>query len=874
MLRIIQNTSSASAKSYYSKADYYSEGQELTGRWGGKGATRLGLEGEVSQQAFESLCENRHPQTGEKLTPRMKSDRTVGYDFNFHVPKGVSVVYALNQDERILEAFRESVHETMEEMEAEMKTRVRTGGRDQERTTGNLAWAEFVHFTARPVKGVPDPHLHAHCFVANQTFDSEEGRWKAGQFRDLKRDSPYFQAVFHARLGKRLHELGYPIARTGRQWDLADVPKSLTQKFSRRTEQVERFASDKQISDPDKKSALGARTREKKQSELSLPELRQLWRDRLSDSESATLKRFATSDKQPLQCSQDAEQRSLAHAIEHCFERNSVIPERTLLAEALTFGVGEIDADKLSGRLKQTDVIVRTLNGRSLATTREVLVEERNMLNYARDGRGKCEPLNPSWKLKREWLNEGQRAAVRHVLTNRDRVAMVKGRAGTGKTSLMQETVEAIQANGKTVFTFAPSAEASRGVLRREGFANATTVAELLVDPRLQVSAKGQVLWIDEAGLLGTRTLKQVFDVAEKIDARVIMSGDWLQHSSPERGEAMRLLEREGGIKPATVTDIQRQKERYREAVGLLADGKTPQGFRILDDLGWIKEFGDGQREQQIAKDYANAVARGDTVLAIAPTHAEGERVTHAIREELKSRTLLDKNDRFVKRLVSRNLTDAERADPAMYAPGDVIVFHQNAAGHRKGSRLVVGDHLPDDLKEVARHFQVFRQAELPIAEGDLVRMTANGKTADGNHRLNNGAVYRVDGFSAAGELILDNGWTIDSTFGFINHGYVVTSHASQGRTVDTVLVSESSWSFPAATPEQFYVSVSRAKKQAHIYTDSKSALSEAIGESVPQMSAVELLANKVAREAAHSRSMAVGESPKSERRKELVHER
>ena len=92
----------------------------------------------------------------------------------------------------------------MQDMEAEMPTRVRKGGKNENRQTGNMAWGEFVHFTSRPVDGVPDPHLHAHCFVFNTTFDQEEDRWKAGQFRELNRDAPYFEAVFHSRLRRRL----------------------------------------------------------------------------------------------------------------------------------------------------------------------------------------------------------------------------------------------------------------------------------------------------------------------------------------------------------------------------------------------------------------------------------------------------------------------------------------------------------------------------------------------------------------------------------------------------------------------------------------------------------------------------------------------
>ena len=76
-----------------------------------------------------------------------------------------------------------------------MKTRVRKGGKCFDRLVGNMAWATFVHLTARPLLGMPDPHLHAHCFCFNAVFDREEQRWKAGQFREIKQQAPRFQAL-------------------------------------------------------------------------------------------------------------------------------------------------------------------------------------------------------------------------------------------------------------------------------------------------------------------------------------------------------------------------------------------------------------------------------------------------------------------------------------------------------------------------------------------------------------------------------------------------------------------------------------------------------------------------------------------------------
>ena len=120
-----------------------------------------------------------------------------------------------------------------------MKTRVRQGRKDEDRATGNMAWAEFIHTTARPVDGVPDPQLHAHVFVFNTTWDEEEQRWKAGQFSELKRDAPYFQAAFRVRLAGKLQDLGFGVERKREDFEIAGIPPSAIKGFSRRTELIE-----------------------------------------------------------------------------------------------------------------------------------------------------------------------------------------------------------------------------------------------------------------------------------------------------------------------------------------------------------------------------------------------------------------------------------------------------------------------------------------------------------------------------------------------------------------------------------------------------------------------------------------------------------
>lgn len=846
MLRIIQTTDPNQAKSYYSTPDYYLRGdaaQELPGQWRGEGARRLGLAGEIKQADWESLCDNRHPITGERLTVRRKQDRIVGYDFNFHVPKGVSLLYATTRDQRLLDALRESVDSTMQDIEAEMVTRVRKNDKQANRVTGNMVWGEFIHLTARPIDGVPDPHCHIHCYAHNVTFDSAEQRWKAAKFRDIKRDAPYFEAVFHSRLAHKLSDLGLPIQRTRHGWDLAGIDKPLIDKFSRRTKQIEDKARALGIESAKAKSELGAKTRQSKAKNLSFTELQQTWQSRMTPAEVEALENLATKtaeDAEPADAG--AAGRAVAYATQHVFARSSVVPERQLLTTALKQSVGKATVEVVQDAAVRSNLIIGTRDGRRMATTRQVLAEEQRVVEFARSGRGVCRPISPGFdKFTREQLNDAQRQAVKHVLQSRDRVILLRGAAGVGKTTLMQEAVEAIEKSGTKVLAFAPSADASRNTLREAGFKDAETVAMLLKSDALQKQVAGQVIWIDEAGLMDMPTTVQVFELAQHLDARVLMSGDRHQHGAVGRGAVLKLLEQEAGLVPAEVKEIQRQKGAYKAAVKALSEGRIAEGFKGLDRLGWIKDLPLSERYQALAADYVRTVEAGKTALVVSPTHAEGDRITAEIRERLREKGKLAREERTFQVLENAYLTDAERTDAVNYAPGDVLLFHQNAPGFTRGDRLTVraGESLPVDQ---AQRFQVFRASTLNLAAGDVIRITHNGRTADDQHRLNNGALYRVDKFDAAGNLVLDNGWTIADGFGHIAHGYVVTSHSSQGKTVDRVFVGQASESFPASSREQFYVSASRARDQVTVYTDSKADLLEAVAKADDRINATEFI--------------------------------
>jgi conjugative relaxase-like TrwC/TraI family protein len=870
-------------------------------RWPGANGKRLTAR--MNKTRLEDVIDKKtrvpavDPDSGV-VKKREVSNRRAGYDFTFSVPKSVSLYLAVNEDKVIEQMITEAVDETMAAIEARMETKVRKGYQQDNRPSPNMVYAKFVHGETRPVDGIPDPHYHVHVFSMNATLDGVEKEWKALEIGNTVGDRTFYEAHFHHLLAAKLEASGYGIRRTEHHFELASVSRELVEKFSRRTKLIEQRARDKYKvleaqaralmkstnmafddafahiiteigGDWDKwKSDLGARDRESKSSAKykARQELVIHWQSEMTLQELASLRPECVKSAPSLNLL-DARV-AMELAVKHLFEHVSLKRELHIAGMLLRRGIARVGIADALAWVKSDPLFVRPDPDGRLLTTRDVRDAENKMIQLAAQGQGKHEALGggKEWTIRHPLVggSEEQSKAVHHVFGSKDLIISFKGPAGAGKTELMTEAVTAIESlSGKRVMVLAPSSP-SVEVLRAQGFALANTLQQFELNPELQQAVKGQVLWVDEAGFLSVRQMLELQEFAVEHNCRLVVTGDTKQHHSVHWGDALRILERSGVIAQATLSKIYRQRiPELREAIEDLSKCRTGEGFDKLDKFGAIQEIADGaSRLAAIAEKQIEALKAQRSSLIIAPTHSECRAIAGAVRKAMKEKGLLSGSEHSVTRLQRLNLTDSQQRDAVTYEPGQIVEFHRIAKGavrggvqekrfksgeqwevlRREEGAVIVGkDGVEKQLPlDQARKFSVFEREKITLSIGDPIRFTKNVK--DRGHRFLNNELRTVVGIDE-GKIIFDKNEIFRNGAALhIDQGVAVTSHASQAKTVDQVIVSVPVRAFSQANEAQFYVSMSRARWAMHVFTDSKVALRDAVTRSSKRLSSWEVV--------------------------------
>ncbi|HEX3722793.1 MAG TPA: MobF family relaxase [Nitrolancea sp.] len=557
-------------------SDYYAEGERVAGRWCGRRAELLGLQGDVRQEDFEALREGLDPRTSVFLRQGQSADRTRAdgevqshgrhlYDFTLSAPKSVSIMAIVGGDHRLVEAHERAVAEALQELENHAATRVRTDGANADRTTGNLAISVYHHDTSREL----DPQLHTHAVAANLTYDGAEGRWKALQASGIYERRAYVTEVYRNSLALQVRSLGYNIEnrRDSKSRDcgfeIRGVSQQLLDNFSQRSRQrdaaIQAFVADKGRQPTDNEVAVLVReTRADKLTQISTEEVRSRQRDRLAQDEIALLASLQCS---PCDVAVDPAADSLQYGKDHIFERLSGARDHEVLTEALRHGRGKIDHSGLKGTLALEESSALVLRDGQEIATAESLRRERDMIDRVNHGVGRCTRLGGDEKfIASDRLRSEQKRVVDFVLDSRDQVVAISGAAGTGKTATLQELRRGLLEARREVLAVAPTMSAVEE-LQKVGFADAMTLERLLQDGTAQQALRQKVLILDEAGMVSGWQMTEFLRLAAERDARIVFSGDTRQIQSVEACDALRILEKESRLKSIALTQVQRQTQ-------------------------------------------------------------------------------------------------------------------------------------------------------------------------------------------------------------------------------------------------------------------------------------------------------------------------
>lgn len=849
---------------HHAEGDYYSQCKQITGQWFGHGAEKLKLRGDVNLADFVKLCRNINPHTDKLLTQRQRINRRVFYDFTLSPPKSVSVVALVGGDKRVEQAHERATISALRELEKFAAARVRKNWASSYRNTGNIVSAVFRHDTSRAL----DPHLHCHCVVFNATYDGAEEKWKALETYEMLQAAKYAENVYYHELAQQVKRLGYGIENNQRgDFEIKGVSQELLDRFSKRHKEIDKKTRELMEKEPEKRSRnikeirehIAHKERARKIKDIGRKRLVELWDKQVTNEEQATL--LALKQNRPNHIQNPAAlERSVTWAEQHLFDRRSVVNEFELWRYALEQGRGEGFSLKNLHSFTSRNPYIRSETQHGKITTQEVFEREQKIITAAQNGRNQFGPLNDHYRIENAALDPEQRNAVTQILSSSHLVTLFRGGAGTGKSFTLNEVRNGLLKSGHAVHVIAPQRQQVLD-LQKELKCHGATVSEFL--ERGQMSENGIVI-IDEAGQIGGKQMLQLFELVQAHNGRLILSGDTRQHGAVEASDALRAIEKFGGLDAVELKSIRRQNpdlakskaerkaiKEYRQAVIEARNGLLAVSFDRLNRNGVITQCGFTDQYQIMADKYLELAQSGHSIVAISQTWAELHKVNEQIRAGLKSRGLLGANEVAVTALVKVDLTSAQKQDRRFYSAKSVLVFNQDVAGIKRGTwgRLLdIGERelfINADGKVRTVPFKhldritVCEPKEMVLAPGDRVQLKANAKTSHGI-QFANGEIVTVKQIEDEGQIVLTDGRTLPQNYRQFVRGYAVTSYAAQGKNADYIVFLDSA--IRAATNQnQWYVTISRGRKGIHIFTADKQQLRESIAHSGSRQLAIEL---------------------------------
>ena len=786
--------------------DYYLGSGEAPGRWIGGGSKELELSGQVQGEELVMVLAGADPRSGAQLIPDRIRPRVPGFDLTFRAPKSVSLLFALGEpgvSEEVRDGHDAAVVEALGylEREAALGRRRTDDGIVHVQTSGFVA-AAFRHRTSR----AGDPALHTHALVAN-LVRAGDGRWGAFDaavvFAHAKTAGYLYQAHLRYELTRRL----------GVEWtdvhngtaEVVGIQPSVLRAFSRRRQEIEERMAERGESSAAAAQVAALDTRAAKDYGVEPEALFPGWRERarqlgLGARElAATLRR--TVWRQPTAREVAEMGRELSSPTGLCAESSSFSRRDAVRgwSEQLRLGAPVTEVERFTdwylsepglavplaeGRIApRTGDVIRRKDGRAVPvktdpkrfSTPEMLATEEALVRSAESRLGARVGVATEGALgkvlaERTWLSPEQVDMITTITRTPAGVVLVQGHAGTGKTYALDAARVAWQSSGLRVVGTSLSAEAARGLQAGAGI-QSYTVDRLLLDlddPEHGGFARGTVLVVDEAGMVGTRKMRRLLEHAERGHAKVVLVGDDKQLPEIDAGGAFRGLQRRLGA--AELVENRRQEQAWeREALTWLREGEASRAVSAYQSKERVVT-GDSVDEvrRQLVEDWWQAKKAGEPALMIAARRADVADLNSRARALMDAAGELGEGSITLRR--------------GTFSPGDRVMTLKNSRG------LGVTNGTRGNVETV-----------------DPERRTLTFRTDDGR------SIALPQSYLEAGH---------------VTHAYAITGHKAQGKTTTRAFVLGDD----TAYREWGYVALSRGTKENRLYVVSSPDEADELG--------------------------------------------
>jgi conjugative relaxase-like TrwC/TraI family protein len=875
----------------------------------------LGLSGIVERDTFENILNGMLPD-GEKVG--QVENRKLGTDLTFSMPKSASIMMLVAGDTRIAEAQLGAVKAAVKFAERELaeSRTYEKNPKGEPQKTGNLVAALFAHDTSRAL----DPQGHIHAIIANLTQD-KDGTWKALHNGEIWRNNTVLGQVYHAALRGALQKLGYETEAVGKHgsFEIKGVPKDLRDEFSKRSKDIDAKAKELDIRTPQGRDKVVINTRDDKVNVEDKAALVESWKERaaalgfdgkalhqealdrtsrggrsIGESMVGVVQHISErvgklfSAHNPMVSSPAAQffmsgdaikaEHAVASAVRHLSEREAAFEKYDIIRSALGFQIKGLEVERVEQRIGELIGKGQLIPGKSeredghylLVTTPEALKREQAILDGIDAGKAKgMQIIAPSEVVERisaqtseRPLNEGQMAAAVMILSSENRINLVQGVAGAGKSTMINAVARVAEAEGKEVLGLAfqnkmvadlkGGASLSVDDMKKEGI-NAQTIASFVnkhhgpamvgQGPRFEATRDAlndSILIVDESSMVSSKDMLKLVQTSHALGINLVFIGDRQQLSAIEQGKSFAVAQAHGAPMARMDDNLRQAGSPLLLAVaGLTNEGFASQAIGLLDAHGKVSEGG---------KDYIEKAAQA--WLDRSPEHRERTAIFTAGRDDraavnnyvqkgLQAEGTVKGEGLAIQALQSANLTREQHRFESSYREGMVLEARIGVKeiSLKKGEYQVIGTDGKgrvilerDGVKKVFKPQNIdpsHRFDRLTLHEGDKVRWTERDKERD----IAKSGMATILGITDKGVTVeLDDKRQMtlkadDPMLRRMDLGYALNAHMAQGVTKDEAIQTISAYQKNLASQRAENVLATRAMNDLHVFTDNKEDL-------------------------------------------------